>query len=93
LLVVADGAYISKGLLHDRPANVQAIGPLCWNLAPLLDELANGHTFDSRDNGGMLRPAARRLKGDRRVLSLVPRTMPIGKDFVQAKTMRVFSEQ
>jgi hypothetical protein len=33
LLVVADGAYISKGLLHDRPANVEAIGPLCWKAA------------------------------------------------------------
>jgi hypothetical protein len=34
LLVVADGAYICKGLLHDRPANVEAIGPLCWKAAP-----------------------------------------------------------
>jgi hypothetical protein len=33
LLVVADGAYISKGLSHDRPANVEAIGPLCWKAA------------------------------------------------------------
>jgi hypothetical protein len=33
LLVVADGAYMCKGLLHDRPANVEAIGPLCWKAA------------------------------------------------------------
>ena len=32
-LVVADRAYISKGLLHDRPTNVEAIGPLCWKAA------------------------------------------------------------
>jgi hypothetical protein len=33
LLLVADGAYISKGLLRDRPVNVEAIGPLCWKAA------------------------------------------------------------
>ena len=33
LLVVADGAYMCKRLLHDRPANVEAIGPLCWKAA------------------------------------------------------------
>jgi hypothetical protein len=33
LLVVADSAYMCKGLLHDRPANVEAIGPLCWKAA------------------------------------------------------------
>lgn len=33
LLVVADSAYIGKGLLHDRPDNVEAIGPLCWKAA------------------------------------------------------------
>jgi hypothetical protein len=33
LLLVADSAYIGKGLLHDRPANVEAIGPICWKAA------------------------------------------------------------
>jgi len=33
LLVVADSASISKGLLRDRPVNVEAIGPLCWKAA------------------------------------------------------------
>lgn len=33
LLLVADSSYICKGLLHDRPANVEAIGPLCWKAA------------------------------------------------------------
>src|SRR5262245_31268891 len=33
LLVVADSAYICKGLLHDRPVNVEAIGPVCWKAA------------------------------------------------------------
>jgi hypothetical protein len=33
LLVIADSAYMCKGLLHDRPANVEAIGPLCWKAA------------------------------------------------------------
>jgi len=33
LLLIADSAYISKGLLRDRPVNVEAIGPLCWKAA------------------------------------------------------------
>jgi hypothetical protein len=33
VLLVADSAYISKGLLHDRPANVEAIGPVYWKAA------------------------------------------------------------
>jgi DDE superfamily endonuclease len=32
-LVVADSAYIGKPLLRQRPANVQALGPLCWTAA------------------------------------------------------------
>jgi DDE superfamily endonuclease len=32
-LVVADSAYIGKHLLRQRPANVQALGPLCWKAA------------------------------------------------------------
>ena len=30
ILVVADSAYIGKLLLHDRPENVDFIGPICW---------------------------------------------------------------
>jgi hypothetical protein len=33
LLLVADSAYINKGLLSKRPSNVEAIGPLCWKAA------------------------------------------------------------
>ena len=32
-IVVADSAYIGKYLLRDRPANVEAIGPICWSAA------------------------------------------------------------
>ena len=32
-LVVADSAYIGKHLLRQRPANVEALGPLCWKAA------------------------------------------------------------
>jgi DDE superfamily endonuclease len=45
LLVVADSAYICKGLLHDRPANVEAIGPVCWKAA--LWEVAPGQGLRS----------------------------------------------
>ena len=39
LLVVADSAYIGKHLLRQRPANVEALGPLCWKAA-LYDTVA-----------------------------------------------------
>jgi hypothetical protein len=33
VLVVADSAYIGKHLLGQRPANVEAVGPICWKAA------------------------------------------------------------
>jgi hypothetical protein len=39
-LVLADSAYIGKHLLRDRPANVEALGPLCWKAA-LHEAVAN----------------------------------------------------
>jgi hypothetical protein len=35
ILVVADSAYMGKGLLKNRPDNVDAIGPICWTAALL----------------------------------------------------------
>lgn len=32
-MVVADSAYLGKHLLRGRPANVEALGPLCWKAA------------------------------------------------------------
>jgi DDE superfamily endonuclease len=32
-LVVGDSAYIGKHLLRQRPANVEALGPICWKAA------------------------------------------------------------
>ncbi len=32
-LVVADSAYIGRHLLRQRPANVEALGPICWKAA------------------------------------------------------------
>ncbi len=32
-LVLADSAYIGKHLLRQRPANVEALGPICWKAA------------------------------------------------------------
>lgn len=31
--VIADSAYMAKGLLRDRPSNVNALGPICWKAA------------------------------------------------------------
>lgn len=33
ILVVADSAYIGKHLLRQRPANVEALGPIHWKAA------------------------------------------------------------
>lgn len=33
ILVVADSAYMGKGMLKGRPDNVDAIGPICWTAA------------------------------------------------------------
>jgi hypothetical protein len=49
-LVVADSAYIGKHLLHQRPANVEALGPICWKAA-LYEAVAKpvrGHRYGQR---------------------------------------------
>jgi hypothetical protein len=33
IIAIADSAYMAKGLLKDRPSNVNAIGPICWTAA------------------------------------------------------------
>jgi len=33
ILVIADRAYLGKGLLKTRPDNVNAMGPICWTAA------------------------------------------------------------
>ena len=49
ILVVADSAYIGKHLLRQRPANVEALGPIHWKAA-LYDVLpeAPGRTKHGR---------------------------------------------
>lgn len=49
-IVVADSAYIGKHLLQNRPANVAALGPICWKAA-LYGAVANpvrGHRYGER---------------------------------------------
>ena len=49
-LVVADSAYMGKHLLRQRPANVEAVGPLCWKAA-LYEAVAQpvrGHRHGTR---------------------------------------------
>jgi hypothetical protein len=58
LLVVADSAYICKGLLHDRPVNVEAIGPLCWKAA-LYEEVP-----DQRPQAGARLPTPAQMLAD-----------------------------
>ncbi len=63
LLVVADSAYIGKPLLKQRPANVEALGPICWKAA-LYEAVAQpirGHR-----HGRRLPTPAAMLKDDRR---------------------------
>jgi hypothetical protein len=49
-LVVADIAYIGKALLKGRPANVEVLGPLCWNAAlyEAVTEPHRGHQHGKR---------------------------------------------
>jgi hypothetical protein len=49
-LVVADIAYIGKALLKGRPANVEVLGPLCWNAAlyEAVTEPRRGHQHGKR---------------------------------------------
>lgn len=63
ILVIADSAYMAKGLLKDRPANVNAIGPVCWKAA--LTEVI--HTQDGRavSTGKRLPPLRDILADDR----------------------------
>jgi hypothetical protein len=62
-LVVADNAYIGKHLLRQRPANVEALGPICWNAAlyEAVSEPRRGHRHGQR----LPTPAAL-LKDDKR---------------------------
>ena len=64
IMVVADSAYIGKHLLKDRPARVDAVGPLCWKAA-LTCPLAGGEHGRCR-KGKRLPTPAQMLKDDRR---------------------------
>lgn len=61
ILVIADSAYMGKGLLKDRPANVNAIGPICWTAALL----AVTRTKDGQDvSSGQRLPTPREILAD-----------------------------
>jgi len=60
-LVVADSAYIGKHLLRQRPANVEALGPICWKAA-LYEAVAE--PVRGRRHGRRLATPAARLADD-----------------------------
>jgi hypothetical protein len=64
ITVVADSAYIGKHLLKDRPAQVEAVGPMCWKAA-LTRPLVGGEHGGCR-KGKRLPTPAQMLKDDRR---------------------------
>lgn len=64
IMVVADSAYISKHLLKDRPAHVDALGPICWKAA--LTSPLQGGEHGRRRKGQRLPTPAQMLKDDRR---------------------------
>lgn len=64
IMVVADSAYIGKHLFKDRPANVDAIGPICWK-AVLSSPLPEGAAARRR-KGERLPTPAQMLKDDQR---------------------------
>jgi DDE superfamily endonuclease len=63
ILVLADSAYIGKGLLKDRPANVDFIGPICWKAA--LMEVKAGRDGQEVSSGKRL-PTPREILADDR---------------------------
>lgn len=67
IMVIADSAYIGKHLLKDRPANVEALGPICWKAA-LTSPLVGGEHGRCR-KGKRLPTPAQMLKDDRRWLA------------------------
>ena len=60
--MIADSAYMGKGLLQDRPANVDAIGPICWTAA--LMEVKADSGWSGRIDGQVLADAAQDLADD-----------------------------
>jgi hypothetical protein len=63
IMVVADSAYIGKLLLKDRPACVDAVGPICWKAA-LSRPLVGGEHGRCR-KGKRLPTPAQMLKDER----------------------------
>lgn len=60
-LVVGDSGYLGKALLRGRPANVEALGPLCWTAALHLVPAA-----DQKQLGPRLPTPKQLLADDRR---------------------------
>jgi hypothetical protein len=63
ILVVADSAYLGRAMLHDRPGNVEYIGPICWHAA--LTEVRADPEGRDLDSGKRL-PALRAILDDDR---------------------------
>jgi DDE superfamily endonuclease len=75
ILVLADSAYMGKGLLKDRPTNVNAIGPILWTAA--LMEVKQ--TRDGRDvSTGQRLPTPREILADDRGWPPQTRTITFG---------------
>ena len=63
IVVVADSAYMAQGMLTDRPATVNAVGPVCWKAALT----AVIHTEDGRAvSTGKRLPSLRDILADDR---------------------------
>jgi DDE superfamily endonuclease len=86
ILVVADSAYIAKGLLKNRPTNVNAIGPICWTAA--LMEVKT--TRDGREvSTGKRLPTPREILADDQGWPPQTRVMTLGGG--QRRRLRVKS--
>ena len=87
ILVVADSAYMGQGLLKNRPANVDAIGPILWTAA--LVEVKR--TPDGRDvSTGRRLPTPKEILADDRGWPPQTRTIRFGngrKRRLQVKTV------
>lgn len=84
ILVLADSAYMAKGLLKDRPANVNAIGPICWKGALVgVTQTRDGRTVSSEKR---LPPLREILDDDRNWPS---QTKPLKFDNGQTRRLKM----
>jgi hypothetical protein len=85
ILVIGDSAYIGKHLLRQRPANVDALGPIHWKAA-LFEALSEPQ---GRKKHGRRLPTPRQMMADRRRWPAYTETIAFKNGVERALTVQV----